>query len=431
MIVGRRSAAFAAIIIGLGLLGISTAGMLARVEPFATWYYSLAWYPTILVLDGLVAWRTGSFFLLGRWRFLASLLFWSAICWLYYELFNFRLLNWYYVFLPHGWLLRNAGTVIAFATVLPALFTMERLLDALGALHRTTWRPWRIGPGFLTGMRVLGAILLALVLLLPKYFFPFVWIGTALLVEPVVYERDRERSLLADLENGRPGRILRLLLAGFLVGFLWELFNIEARTKWIYTVPFFDELKLFEMPVLGFLGFPPFTLECFVLWQFLVTAGLAVDRDGATFPLSRARRIGGFVAGSAFAVGVLAGIQTRTIESLKPRLQDLAGVPAEALESAGYDAFSLASAEASIVAAAANASEDSARIWVERARIAAHRGIGAENASTLAALGIHTIEELAAADADSLAAAVGELQSRTLPPARARVWVRGARRLTQ
>ena len=29
------------------------------------------------------------------------------------------------------------------------------------------------------------------------------------------------------------------------------------------------KLKLFEMPVLGFFGFPPFAVECFVLVQFL------------------------------------------------------------------------------------------------------------------------------------------------------------------
>ena len=34
-------------------------------------------------------------------------------------------------------------------------------------------------------------------------------------------------------------------------------------------MPFFDELKLGEMPVLGFFGFPPFALECYALVNFL------------------------------------------------------------------------------------------------------------------------------------------------------------------
>ena len=37
-------------------------------------------------------------------------------------------------------------------------------------------------------------------------------------------------------------------------------------------MPLLSEIKLFEMPVLGFLGFPPFALECYVLYQFAKTA---------------------------------------------------------------------------------------------------------------------------------------------------------------
>jgi hypothetical protein len=28
-------------------------------------------------------------------------------------------------------------------------------------------------------------------------------------------------------------------------------------------------VKIFEMPVLGYLGFPPFALECYAMWHFL------------------------------------------------------------------------------------------------------------------------------------------------------------------
>ena len=63
----------------------------------------------------------------------------------------------------------------------------------------------------------------------------------------------------------RRTRLVALLAAGFICGGLWEAWNLGARTKWIYSVPFFDELKLGEMPVLGFLGFPPFVLECYAM----------------------------------------------------------------------------------------------------------------------------------------------------------------------
>jgi len=50
---------------------------------------------------------------------------------------------------------------------------------------------------------------------------------------------------------------------------LWEFWNYWALTKWTYTVPFFGNVKIFEMPVLGFLGFPPFAVECWVMYIFL------------------------------------------------------------------------------------------------------------------------------------------------------------------
>jgi hypothetical protein len=34
-------------------------------------------------------------------------------------------------------------------------------------------------------------------------------------------------------------------------------------------VPYLGDVKLFEMPVLGYLGFPPFALECYAVYHWL------------------------------------------------------------------------------------------------------------------------------------------------------------------
>jgi len=60
-----------------------------------------------------------------------------------------------------------------------------------------------------------------------------------------------------------------LLAAGLVCGFLWEFFNYWAISKWTYTVPYLGNVKIFEMPVLGFLGFPPFAVECWVIYIFV------------------------------------------------------------------------------------------------------------------------------------------------------------------
>ncbi len=55
----------------------------------------------------------------------------------------------------------------------------------------------------------------------------------------------------------------------FICGGLWEFWNFWARAKWIYTVPILGDIKIFEMPVLGYFGFPPFALECFAMYVFV------------------------------------------------------------------------------------------------------------------------------------------------------------------
>jgi hypothetical protein len=50
---------------------------------------------------------------------------------------------------------------------------------------------------------------------------------------------------------------------------LWEFWNYWAGAKWHYTVPIMENLKIFEMPVPGYLGFPAFALECFTMYVFV------------------------------------------------------------------------------------------------------------------------------------------------------------------
>lgn len=423
-----------AIMLGLTVLAISTVGLLTGREPFATWYYLWAWYSVLLAGDGWIALRSaagrgrsGEFLLLGRKWYIVSVLFWSSVAWFFYELLNFRLQNWYYINLPHDLTLRWVMTAIAFATVFPAVFVSEALLDSFGAYHKTRWKKLRVTPGFLKGMLIAGAIMMALVMAWPRYFFALVWGASMLMVEPTVYKRNRDFSLLADLERGEPGRLLRLLTGGAMIGLLWEMLNIKARTKWIYTVPGLEELKLFEMPVLGFFGFPPFAVECFILWSALVSAGVAVPRLGIIRHASTRRRAGVAVAAAVFCMLVLAGMELFTYTSRRPELHQLPDVDAVTLDAAGFDAFRLAGTQPTQIAQMTGITPDRAREWVESARIATLRGIGAENLLLLRELGINTIDQLAAAEPQALITGIEQLTGEDWVDARIRVWIRGAR----
>jgi hypothetical protein len=62
---------------------------------------------------------------------------------------------------------------------------------------------------------------------------------------------------------------VNLVLSGFLCGNQLEFWNYWSRAKWHYTVPVLEGVKLFEMPLPGYLGFPAFALECFTMYVFV------------------------------------------------------------------------------------------------------------------------------------------------------------------
>ena len=93
-----------------------------------------------------------------------------------------------------------------------------------------------------------------------------VWLGFIFLLDPI------NARLGADsLLHGPRGRTANLALSGVLCGALWEFWNYWAGAKWHYAVPILPNLRVFEMPILGYLGFPPFALECFTMYIFLRT----------------------------------------------------------------------------------------------------------------------------------------------------------------
>jgi len=427
------------------LIAAATAGMLHGVEPFATWYYSLAWYPTLVAAEVLVRLRTGRGYLFGDAGFAASALAWSVPFWLFFELMNFRISNWYYVFLPDGAIVRPAGIVVAFATVLPAVLVSRRLCAGFGMARRLRWPRLPVRAWLPYLLQAAGAVFFVLALAWPRFLFPLLWGGVTLLADPWVYRHDRRRSLLAALERGRPAVILQLLLGGLAIGLLWEAYNTQARAKWIYTVPGLEDVKLFEMPVPGFLGFPVLALDAWAVWNTLVLTGLAHeplrrarrevgarDTEAATAKARRGPRLPAparallILIAALLSAGVLRGMERWTITSTTPRLDELAGRKAAALERLGYDAFSLARADSAAVARAGGVPLRRAGRWVRLARLATLRGIGGANALRLERLGVRSVAALARADPDTLSSRLAAEGAPAIRPERVRVWVRAA-----
>ncbi len=250
-------------ILGLGTVLLTFWGTVNYIFPFYAHTYPFAWYGLILFLDGLLWWRWNEGLILKRPREFGVLLFWSAVVWFFFEAWNLHLKDWYYVGVSPDGPWPHVEAYLDFATVLPGMFLVYRLLCRLKIPGRVK-TDFRLKPWSQKASLLIGSIMLILPLILPDYFFPLVWGAFVFLLEPIC-ARFGGRSLLIDGQKGEWTTFVRLLLAGIICGGYWELCNFWALGKWIYTVPFFSEGKLFEMPHLGFLGFPPFCVECFVM----------------------------------------------------------------------------------------------------------------------------------------------------------------------
>jgi hypothetical protein len=259
-------------IVGLVVMIVSQAATWARIEPFWSWNTPIAWTGFILFADSIVFRVRGHSWIRSAPREFIDLSLASIGLWLVFEFYNLFIQNWYYVGLPEHPVLRYFGYAWSFATIWPAVFEGAELV--------AVWRGTSEAPGGRIAWAfsmpsllsvALGAVMLVVPLVWPSpYLAAPVWLGFIFLLDPVNRRLGGE-SLARDFQGKNFDRCKNLILSGFLCGVLWEFWNYWARAKWHYTVPILEHLKVFEMPVPGYLGFPAFALECFTMFVFLRT----------------------------------------------------------------------------------------------------------------------------------------------------------------
>ncbi|MEE8349877.1 MAG: hypothetical protein V3R94_09920 [Acidobacteriota bacterium] len=254
--------------------------MLQGVEPISTYFFVFAWWTYIVFLSGINHLRGKNSLLLDHPREFLWVFLFSTPVWLFFEIYNFRLNNWEYVGVPIETLLRWPGYLISFGTVLPGLFETETFLKNLGIAREVRGRPIQVTRRLVNRLTLAGLLMMLMPLWLPSFFFPLIWLGGIFLLDPVLYRQDQQNtSLLGQAQQGNYALTVRLLLAGVVCGGLWEFWNFWASAKWIYTLPYLEFLKVFEMPVLGFLGFPPFGLECYLCYRCFLLCRTRCRKD--------------------------------------------------------------------------------------------------------------------------------------------------------
>ena len=264
--------------IGLAVIAAGEVLLFAGEPTVARWFTPIVWTGYVLFIDALAARLTGRSYLTtdrvdGVFVALAS-----VACWWLFELYNAPRfwrgaadaegIWWRYHGLEPNLFLRRVGYDWSFATIFPALFLTAAVLRVT-VFRRASVRPCRPSPRVLGLLVAAGVVSVVLPLVVvSSWLVPLVWIGWALLLEPLNYRRGRP-SWLGDLGRGDASRVFGLLGSGAVCGVLWEFWNYWAAARWSYSVPYLGDLKIFEMPVLGYLGFLPFALEAYAMYHRL------------------------------------------------------------------------------------------------------------------------------------------------------------------
>jgi len=240
------------------------------------WFTPIVWTGYILLVDALVyTVKSRSLLMTDRLEFLVIAIISIGFWWLceFYNAPRFWKssleLWWHYRNLEPNLMLRRAGYDWAFATILPLLFVTTEFFSVtiFKGLHGRA--AIKISKAILVGSIIAGAVGVTWPLIFPsEWLAPVVWLGFIFLIDPINAMRSWP-SIAGDLARGDWRRLTSLLAAGLICGVLWEFFNYWAIAKWTYTVPYFGNVKIFEMPVLGYLGFPPFAVECWVFYIFV------------------------------------------------------------------------------------------------------------------------------------------------------------------
>ena len=256
--------------LGLGLIAVAWPMAWVGPRPLSEHTFFPLWLGYILTVDGLTMWRAGGSLLARDRRRFALLFVFSVPLWWLFEFANEYLGNWRYV-MPrvYGPVAYGLLASLAFSTVMPALFVTAELWRTVPLFARP--RRWiRIAPSR-TGLLLIAALGLATFvasLAVPRQAFPLVWLGVFFLLDPLNALLGG-KSLAEEVAARRWDTVLVLFAAGLTCGFFWEMWNSGSMPKWVYTVPYVERPKLFEMPWLGYGGYLPFALEVYAFYHAL------------------------------------------------------------------------------------------------------------------------------------------------------------------
>ena len=223
------------------------------------------WFSYIVVANALCLRQSGTCPLLNKTAFFLVLFPVSSVFWWYFEYLNQFVHSWYYTGVDYGPLPYSFHATISFCTVLPAVYTTRTLISDMKWFKRRfhglppVWKS-ESGP-FVRTMFLAGCSGLVGVALRPDELFSMLWIAPFLILTSL-QQRAGQSSIFSAMTDGDWRPALSAAIAALICGFFWEMWNYYSLAKWMYSIPYVYRFKVFEMPVLGYMGYLPFGLEC-------------------------------------------------------------------------------------------------------------------------------------------------------------------------
>lgn len=234
------------------------------------------WLGYILSIDGLLWSKTGRSPLCTDPRKICFLFYTSTLFWWSFEWLNRFVQNWIYLGIQDLSPLEYfCFSSLAFSTVLPAVYLTKELISTWLKFSSLTKRsPLALNSKHLkiincAGLGISAAVLFCLGIW-PSCLFGLLWIAPLTFIT-CWQALLTKKTIFHGLKDGNWQDLLTWPLAALVCGFFWEMWNFKSQAKWIYHIPYLQGYKLFEMPVLGYLGYLPFGWECYLAYKLLVT----------------------------------------------------------------------------------------------------------------------------------------------------------------
>ena len=261
--------------VALGVLTISWILAWTRFPWFAAYQrltFIPLWFSYIIVANALCMRQSGRCPLLHESIFFVGLFPLSAVFWWFFEYLNQFVHNWFYTGVDYGALAYSIHATISFCTVLPAVYTTQEWISSLKVFRSrfyglppvrkipSKFLNWTILIFSSAGLMGIGSW--------PEELFSLLWLAP-LLILTALQHLAGQPTLFTALAGGDWRPAVSAALAALLCGFFWEMWNYYSLAKWTYNIPFVYRFRIFEMPILGYMGYLPFGLLCAEITELL------------------------------------------------------------------------------------------------------------------------------------------------------------------